>query len=216
MGTALVFPGGDPVAASALEGLPPPDLVVAADSGVEHALALGCAVDLVVGDLDSADPGAVARAEAAGAVVERHPAEKDATDLELALDAAHARDVDRIIVVGGGGGRLDHFLANALVLASQKFASTRVEARISGADVVVIHSVAQLSGRVGDLCSLLPLGGPARSVRTEGLRYPLFGEDLLPGTTRGVSNEFAAPTARVVIDGGVLLAVHPHARKAGS
>jgi thiamine pyrophosphokinase len=193
MGTALVFPGGDPPPASALEGLPPPDLVVAADSGVEHALA-----------------------EAAGAVVERHPATKDATDLELALDAAHARRVDRIVVVGGGGGRLDHFLANALVLASPKFASTRVEVRIGGADVVVIHADAQLTGCVGDLVSLLPVGGPARGVRTEGLRYPLRDEDLPPGTTRGVSNEFAVSTARVVIDGGVLLAVLPHARKAGS
>jgi thiamine pyrophosphokinase len=51
-------------------------------------------------------------------------------------------------------------------------------------------------------------------VRTEGLRYPLCDEDLMPGTTRGVSNEFTAPTARITLDTGALLAVLPHARKA--
>ena len=59
--------------------------MIAADSGLDHATALGFAVDLVVGDLDSADPAAVDAAVAAGAAVERHPEAKDATDLELAL-----------------------------------------------------------------------------------------------------------------------------------
>jgi hypothetical protein len=39
-------------------------------------------------------------------------------------------------------------------------------------------------------------------------------ETLLPGTTRGVSNEFVSSTASVSLDDGVLLAVVPHSRKA--
>ncbi len=46
-------------------------------------------------------------------------------------------------------------------------------------------------------------------MRTEGLRYPLAGEDLDPGTTRGVSNELIAPSARVSVQTGVLLAIQP-------
>ncbi len=85
---ALVFAGGDPPPANAREGLGPVDLVIAADSGLHHALAFGADVDFVVGDLDSADPQAVNAAVAAGASVVRHPAAKDATDLELALRVA--------------------------------------------------------------------------------------------------------------------------------
>ena len=53
------------------------------------------------------------------------------------------------------------------------------------------------------------LGGAARGVRAKGLRYPLASEDLLPGSTRGVSNEFVEPNAVVDLDAGVLLAIQP-------
>src|SRR4051794_31431446 len=77
---ALVIAGGDPPAPidAVLAAAP---LVVPADSGVAHALALGLRIALVIGDLDSAAPEDVARAVAAGARVDRHPADKDATDL---------------------------------------------------------------------------------------------------------------------------------------
>ena len=42
------------------------------------------------------------------------PLRGDETDLELAIDTVVARDVDRLIVVGGAGGRLDHLLGNAI------------------------------------------------------------------------------------------------------
>jgi len=66
-----------------------------------------------------------------------------------------------------------------------------------------------LAGVPGELLTLLPLGGPATGVRTEGLEYPLAGETLEPGTTRGVSNVFTSTGARVTLTDGVLLAVRP-------
>jgi thiamine pyrophosphokinase len=206
----LVFAGGDPVDGSVAARLP--DLgvtVVAADSGVERALALGRRVDLVVGDFDSADPAAVETAVAGGAELRRYPTDKDQSDLELALHAARAGGASRVIVVGGYGGRLDHFLANALLLASPSFADLDIEALVGEARITVIHDRASLSGAVGDLCSLLAVGGAARQVRTAGLRFPLRGEDLLPGSTRGVSNEFIEPVATVSLERGALLAVQP-------
>src|SRR5262245_32872433 len=94
---AMGVAGGDPQGPGALRGLPDPDLALAADSGLEHATAAGYVVDLVVGDLDSADPAAVAAAVERGVVVERHPAAKDATDLELALVAARDRECARVV-----------------------------------------------------------------------------------------------------------------------
>ena len=63
-----------------------------------------------------------------GTTVDRHPAEKDATDLELAFDAAIARGARRVVLVDGGGDRLDHLLGNLLLLASPAFAGVEVEA----------------------------------------------------------------------------------------
>jgi thiamine pyrophosphokinase len=208
-GTVVVLAGGDAVDPSTLGVLPQPDFVIAADSGVRHAAALGLHVDLVVGDLDSVTADELDAAVAAGATVERHPTDKDATDLELALSAARDRGARRIVVVGIGGGRLDHFLANALVLASPLFAAARVEAVVGPARVTVVHDEATLDGSPGDVVTLLPVGGPATGVRTKGMRFALDGERLEAGTTRGVSNVLTSTDATVSIDAGTLLVVQP-------
>ena len=207
---ALVFAGGDPPEASTRFD-EPADLVVAADSGLAHAQTLGIHVDVVVGDLDSVDPDALDAAVAAGASVERHPAAKDATDLELALDAAIARGATTVHVAGAHGGRLDHFFANVLLLASPRYATARIDAHLADTGITVIHDRAELVGTRGGLCSLLPIGGPATGVETDGLRYPLRRETLEPGSTRGVSNEFLRDRASVAVETGVLLAIIPHA-----
>ena len=100
--------------------------VVAADSGVQHARQRGLRVDVAVGDMDSVDPTDLAAVEAAGAVVERHPPTKDASDLELALERALALDPERIVVLGGPAGRLDHLLVGTLALAAPALQSDDV------------------------------------------------------------------------------------------
>ena len=207
---AVVFTGGDPPDAHDLRGLADRDaLVIAADSGLQHAQRHGFAVDVVVGDLDSVDADALAAAEAAGAIVERHPTAKDATDLELALLAARDRGCDDIVVVGGGGGRADHFFANALLLGAPHLAPLAIEARTGGATLTVVRHRVELVGAPGDILTLLALGGPAVGVVTDGLRFPLRDETLEPGSTRGVSNELESSIARVSLRDGVLLAVQP-------
>jgi thiamine pyrophosphokinase len=211
--TVVVVAGGDPPAPDAAADLPDGAYVIAADSGLDHALALGLDVDVVVGDLDSVRPDTLAAAIERGVEVERHPAAKDATDLELALDRAARRRPGRVVVLGGGGGRADHLLAEALLLAAERHAAIpSMEARLGRARLTVVRNRAALRGQPGDLVSLLPLHGPARGVTTGGLLYPLTDEDLLAGSTRGVSNELVSETASVHVKEGVLLAVQPGER----
>lgn len=207
----VVLTGGDPVVPGLRHRLPADATVVAADSGLHLADVLGLTVDVVVGDFDSVSPQRLQRAEAAGARIERHPTAKDATDLELAMDAALRFAPDRVLVIGGHGGRLDHFLGNALLLASDAYADIRIDAFMGEAHVHVIRTDTELTGEPGELVSLLPVHGPARGVTTTGLLYPLDGEDLQPGSTRGVSNEFVSTIAHVSMTDGVLLAVAPGA-----
>jgi thiamine pyrophosphokinase len=75
--------------------------------------------------------------------------------------------------------------------------------------VHVLRGERTLNGAPGELVTLLAVGGPALGVTTEGLEYPLAGETLEPGSSRGVSNVFAAPAARVTLSAGVLLAIRP-------
>jgi len=206
-----VFAGGDPPPTTLRPRLPAAAFVVAADSGLTHARALDRRVDLVVGDLDSVSVDELAEARRDGAAVETHPRDKDQTDLELALDAALARGAATVTVVGGHGGRLDHFAANLTLLASPRYRGAHLDAWMGDAHVVVVRDDVELVGAPGALLTLVPMGGPACGIRTTGLRYPLNDEDLDPGTSRAVSNEFTAAGARIQVRGGTLLAIAPHA-----
>lgn len=209
---AVVFtgPGSDELPAHLVRALVPSGAhVIAADSGLHLAIAAGVGVHEVIGDLDSVAPDALRHAVDAGARVDRHPAAKDQTDLELALDRAAQLHVQRIIVIGGAGGRLDHLAANLGVLAADAYAAFAIEAHMGPARVDVVRDRVALRGEVGDVVTLLPMHGPAFGVETEGLRYPLRDETLAAGSTRGVSNEHVATLASVRLARGVLLVVAP-------
>jgi thiamine pyrophosphokinase len=205
----VVVAGGEAPDPEAARAVPAGAPIVAADRGLDHALALGLDVTVAVGDFDSASPEAVAAGEEAEIRIERHPAAKDATDLELALDTALALGPGRILVLAGVGERLDHLLSALLLLGSARFADVELDAQIGRSRVHVIRGERMLEGTPGELVSLFALAGPAEGVRTEGLIYPLAGDTLEPGSSRGVSNEFAADRARVSLQRGTLLAVRP-------
>ena len=183
--------------------------VIAADGGADEALRLGLHVDLVVGDMDSVTPDTLRRVEADGGAIRRHPRDKDATDLELALWEALELGPARILVAGGDGGRFDFLLGNALVLAHPRLAEVEVDAWFGDATVHVVRGERTLSGIPGERISLLAVGGPAADVHSEGVRWPLDGDDLPAGVGLGISNEFVGDTALVRVREGVVLAIRP-------
>lgn len=192
-------------------------IVVAADGGARHAQPLGLRIDRWVGDGDSIDARLLDELAVAGVAIERVAAEKDASDSELALEAALAADIDEVAVIGAlGGPRTDHALANLGLLWHPVLAGRAIllydehAARISMLEVPGAGGAPvsrDYAGRVGDLVSLVPIGGPAAGVTTDGLRYPLVREDLVFGRTRGVSNVRIAPRAQVTLESGRLLVV---------
>ena len=213
MSEALIFAGGEPlhpiwheeIRARARSGA----LVIAADSGIAHVHALGLVAALLIGDLDSATSESIERARNEGTVVDEHSADKDETDLALALGAARAARVTHATVLGVGGGRTDHLFANALLLAQDSYSDLIIDARFGADLLTVIRAETTLTGSPGDLVTLLAVGGTARGVSTSGLRWQLSSEQLEPGSSRGVSNEMIAGEAVIQIESGVLLAIQP-------
>lgn len=212
-GTTLIVAGGarpDPLVVNAL---PAADFVVAADGGADHALALGLSIDSLVGDLDSISVDGLKQLHAAEIEIREFPARKAETDLELALSRAIEDKPERIVVIGIGGGRLDHQLANYTVLTADRYHSALVEGLVGSARLTVIRGQVTLSGALGETISLIPIRGLAEGVSTEGLEYPLIGEPLYAGSARGVSNRFVAAEATISVEQGVVLAVQPFALK---
>jgi thiamine pyrophosphokinase len=205
MDTILIFAGGDPPEPDLAQEIPAADLVMAADSGYDAAVSLGFAVDVLVGDLDSI----VTQTVPGHVIVERHPADKDQTDLDLALELAMRDEPSRLVVVGGTGGRLDHELATASLICDERWADIEVDWVSSRARAHVIRRRRIVHGDVGAIVTLLAVGGPVSGLTTRGLKWELANATFEPGSTWGVSNLMQTPIADIKVGSGCLLVVFP-------
>ena len=148
------------------------------------------------------------------AAVDRHPVDKDATDLELAMASALGQ-VEAVHVLLPAGGRLDQAMASLVVLASSRWSALEVSATVGEAHVTVVRGLRRLRGEVGEVVSLLAVGGPALVASTSGLLYPLAEEALSPTSGRGTSNVIVAEPPTVDVVEGVLLAIRPSGAASG-
>jgi len=185
------------------------DTILAADGGARHCRKHNIRPDALIGDFDSLPPAILQEYESMGVTVHRYPADKDYTDLELALQLALKSRPNEIVILGGLGGRWDQSIANLLLPASPICADTRVTLIDQSQEVAVLRSGdgITLRARPGDTVSLIPIGGDAQKVSTSGLRYPLQDETLHFGATRGISNEMLSTTAGISLGTGFLLCV---------
>jgi thiamine pyrophosphokinase len=184
------------------------ELVIAADGGARHAASLGLPIDRLIGDLDSLPSERRAELARRGTIVVQRPADKDETDLELALLDAREQGMARVIVLGALGARLDMTLANVGLLLHPALRGVALELW-SGAETAFVLRPpgGAIPAAVGSRVSLIPLGGEARGVTTHGLAFPLAAETLPLGPARGVSNRVIEPEPRLDLAAGTLLVV---------
>ena len=184
------------------------DILIAADGGALHCLALGKVPDVVVGDLDSLDAALVEELASRGSKIERHPVAKNQTDLELAIERAIQEGANEILLVAATGGRLDQSLANLLILAQRQWSvPLRVLSNRQFAQVLRDQERMELLDRIGATLSILPLSPQVTGITYQGMAYPLQNATLALGSTRGISNEIIASPASVEIQSGILLVV---------
>jgi len=206
---AIVVSGGDHRHAKRqLRLLAEAGLVLAADGGANWLYDMGLIPRLLVGDLDSVRDDVRRELEQRGCRMVVHPTAKDETDTELALLEAVACGARRITLLGGTGSRIDHTLANVMLLTLPELEGIETRLFDGHSFLILVRDTATIRGDVEDTVSLIPLRGDARGVRTEGLAYPLRDETLRFGPARGISNVMTAPEARVSLREGLLLLVH--------
>ena len=172
--------------------------IVAADSGYDLALALGLRPDLIVGDMDSVRTALLPEER-----VRRYPRNKEYTDTELGLHALKELGCDRVIIAGGGGGRLDHLLYIVGMYERETVPLCWITAR---EHVEAIRGTAVYTDYVGQTVSFLSLSVGASIERSEGLRWPLDGLRWRPGEG-GVSNVIISSPMRVTMAAGALLMI---------
>ena len=209
---AIIFTGGDAPherayrTVSAITAATSDTIIIAADSGWEHAVAARRTPDILVGDMDSISETHLAHARASHADIIEHDADKDETDTEIALATAIERGATHITVIAGGGDRPDHVFAMLHSLASPRFAAARIDGHLGASrfHVCHAHNPVDIHTQPGDTVSLLPVGGDA-VVSADNLKWPLVNETLHARASRGVSN-VATGRVDIAVHDGTLIA----------
>ncbi|MFN8432842.1 MAG: thiamine diphosphokinase [Anaerolineales bacterium] len=205
MSRIIIFANGNlPNLEKARRLIHPDDFILCADGGTRHALALGLAPNLIIGDMDSFD---VERLTLNVQLIQ-HPTDKNETDLELAINHALTLNPDQILILAALGGRMDQTLANIALLSDPRLSTFDIRLADGVEEIFYCRTQAQVEGRSGDIVSLIPWQGEVTGVFTENLRWHLHYETLYPDKTRGISNEMTADVATVSITSGLLLITH--------
>ena len=183
--------------------------VIAVDGGCDLCHAAGRAPDILLGDLDSASAAGIAYARASGAAMRTAPAEKDLTDLDIALEVAKEISCDTVVVIATWTGRLDHTLAaTGSVMRVCGIAVDLADPHMTGCVLDASTRPAVSLAGSGALFSILTLA-PGAIVSCAGARYPLRHTSLDPLSSRGISNVVEQEPAVVRADSGrVLLISH--------
>jgi thiamine pyrophosphokinase len=208
MTRAFIFANGKMDTPPALlAGIQPSDLIIAADGGAHHCRSIGLVPLVIIGDLDSLVESDVSYYHSVGTEIIKFPAQKDETDLELALRLVDERGVSQVFIIGGMGARWDMTIANVMLAAHPQFSGLSISL-LDGNDILsVMHGGGRSDfyGQYGNSLSLIPLGGDAEGITTNGVRYPLVNETLFFGSPRGVSNVIINDSAWVSLRRGRLL-----------
>ena len=209
---ALIVIGGDRPDSRALAHIPSDATVICADSGLDHALALGLMPTVFLGDMDSVSPGALANSQSETWTVISYDPLKDQTDTELALQYASSQGYENITLLWGSGDRIDHVLGVLAALSHESLSTVQNLVAWIGADrVEILHAPRSYNDQVliGTTVSLMPLGPSVAGVTTTGLQWNLNHELLAPQSARGVSNIAVLSDINIDIDTGVLALVYP-------
>jgi thiamine pyrophosphokinase len=209
---ALIVTGGESPSGQFLAELgASADIVIAADSGLDTALAAGISPRLVLGDFDSISDRKLLD-NLSGAAVLEYKTDKDDTDTELALAEAARRGFDRILLCGAGGGRLDH-LMGILELFKRPLRPSEWYTSAESVHLIMSGSQAVFRISVGNMVSVFPLASPCTGMDSKGLKWTLEGLKWGAGEY-GISNLALEPEILIKAGSADLLAVLPrHIRR---
>lgn len=197
----ILCDGTPPEAGEIRSELTPDSLFIAADGGANRARELGLHPDFIIGDFDSFEPGSD---ETARVIRDTN---QETNDLEKALQLAIRQGCSDALVFGATGKRTDHTLKNLsqLIRFENEFDSLRF--RDSFSEIRLIRSPYRAEFPLSTSLSLFPLSGTVNGIRTQGLRYPLFGERLKNGERDGTSNETTSDRVEIEYESGDLLLI---------
>lgn len=185
------------------------DMWIGADRGALTLINYGLKVDWALGDFDSINSEERDFLQQNANGFQQYPSEKDATDLEIALEKAIELNANTVYLFGVTGGRFDHTLVNVQTLYKLKKIDIKgmiidymnyIELILPG-----IHTI--LNNKLYPYISFLPLTLIVNGLTLKGFQYPLDNETIELGSTLCVSNKLLENQGTIVYKEGVLLLI---------
>lgn len=187
-----------------------PDVIIAADRGMEFFYRNHRNPDIIVGDFDSVDTESLAyfRGQPEVRIKDLCPI-KDDTDTESAIRLAIEMGAERITLLGATGSRLDHVLGNVELLGIGLQTGVPIAIVDSHNRIRMIDKGITLKKdeQHGTYVSLIPYTSQVEHLTLRGFKYCLSDATLRGFCSLGVSNEIYEEEAVITFDEGILLVI---------
>lgn len=205
MKRVIIVSGGRHPSFELFSGLYDPSCrLIGADSGAEFFREYGIMPDLLLGDFDSISEETLRYFEGRTEIL-KYDAEKDFTDTEAAYNEAVKHSPDEIYFLGCTGSRLDHFIGNLSLLYRAMKKGIRAYLVDDHNKIFLLDEPSMIRKDFGDYISFQAFRGPVKDFGVKGVKYPLWGYELLLGDPRNVSNEFKDKIISVTFKEGILM-----------
>ena len=177
------------------------DFIICADGGLNYLDSLNAKPNLIVGDFDSVDINFLDKYK--NVTTKKYPKEKNYTDTEIAIEEAIAYGYNEITIFGATGTRLDHTMANILLI--ERYIKNNISIRIVDNNnyISILNKDITINKKEGYYVSIVPISEYIDGITLKGMKYPLLDVKVDRGSTLCISNEIIADKAEIFIKNGI-------------
>lgn len=179
------------------------EYVICADGGLEKVEFLGLLPNVIIGDLDSVNDKILKKYKTLDINIIKYNAEKDYTDMELAINHAIENNYKDIVLVGATGTRQDHTMANILLIEKYYKQGVRITIVDNNNTIQIISDEIEIKNKEGYFVSIIPISDVVEKVTLKGFKYSLTDRNVERGSTLCVSNQIVSKTGKITIKSGI-------------
>lgn len=181
------------------------EYVICADGGLEKAENLELIPNIIIGDLDSVNEMVLKKYLDMNIELIKYPAEKNYTDMELAIEHAIEKGFNDIILIGATGSRLDHTTANIMMI--EKYYNKGVHIKIIDNNncVQIVSKNMEIYNKKDYFVSIVPITDSIEDISLQGFKFPLNKVDVKRGSTLCISNQITSAKGYITLGKGIAL-----------
>jgi len=181
------------------------EYVICADGGLEKAENLKLVPNVIIGDMDSVNKVVLKKYLDMKIELVKYPAEKNYTDMELAIEYALEKGFKDIILIGATGSRLDHTFANILLIEAYYKKGIRVKIIDNNNIIQLITNSMEIQNKRNYFASIVPITEFIEGLTLKGFKYPLNNVIVNRGSTLCISNQIISEKGIITLNKGTAL-----------